>query len=98
MPAADVIRTKCGGRSATLNINNRVSLTSVDSKASGMISNDDQTLALTQQVNIAWFKGCGVLERGLLVSEGMVCPQGGGPGWCDGTSTYCLRFYICILA
>lgn len=56
VPATDVIRSKCGGRSATLNINNRVSLTSTDSKASGMISNDDQTLALTQQVNIAWFK------------------------------------------
>lgn len=56
VPATDVIRTKCGGRSSTLNINNRVSLTSTDSKASGMISNDDQTLALTQQVNIAWFK------------------------------------------
>ena len=56
VPASDVIRSPCEGREAQLNINNRVSLTSTDSKAAGMISNDDQTLALTQQVHFEWFE------------------------------------------
>lgn len=56
VPAADVVRSPCGGRTAQLNINNRVSLRSNDPKASGMISNDDQTLALTQQIHIDWFE------------------------------------------
>ena len=56
IPAADVLRSPCDGRSAQLNINNRVSLRSSDSRAAGMISNDDQTLALTQQLHIDWFE------------------------------------------
>ena len=55
VPATEVIRSPCG-REDQLNINNRVSLTSSDSKAAGMISNDDQTLALTQQVHIDWYE------------------------------------------
>lgn len=56
VPAADVVRSPCDGRTAQLNINNRVLLTSSNSKAAGMISNDDQTLALTQQIHIDWFE------------------------------------------
>lgn len=56
MPAGEALRSPCGGRSSQLNINNRVSLRSSDSKASGMVTNDDQTLALTQQIHIDWFE------------------------------------------
>lgn len=56
VPATEVIRSPCGGRSDQLNINNRLLLTSEDAEASGMIVNDDQTLALTQQVHFEWFE------------------------------------------
>lgn len=55
VPAANMVRSPCGGSTAMLNINNRVSLLSTVSTAAGMISNDDQTLALTQQIHIDWF-------------------------------------------
>ncbi|KEZ40756.1 Secreted protein [Scedosporium apiospermum] len=56
VPATSVIRSPCGGSSDILNINNRVALSSTKSSASGMISNDDATLALTQQINIKWYE------------------------------------------
>lgn len=56
VPASEVVKSPCGGSSSILNINNRVSLTSSVSSASGMISNDDQTLALTQQIHINWYE------------------------------------------
>ncbi|KAF2272355.1 uncharacterized protein EI97DRAFT_385884 [Westerdykella ornata] len=42
------------GTNGILNINNRISLTSTDSKASGELSNDDATVAFTQQLHVAW--------------------------------------------
>ncbi|PKS13134.1 hypothetical protein jhhlp_000476 [Lomentospora prolificans] len=56
VPATNVIRSPCGGSDAILNINNRISLSSTKSSASGMITNDDTTLSLTQQVNIKWYE------------------------------------------
>lgn len=44
------------GSNGILNINNRISLTSKDSKASGELSNDDATVAFTQQLHVAWKK------------------------------------------
>ncbi|CAI4219751.1 unnamed protein product [Parascedosporium putredinis] len=55
VPATNVIRSPCSGSDAILNINNRINLSSTKSSASGMISNDDATLALTQQINIKWY-------------------------------------------
>lgn len=55
VPATNVIRSPCSGSNAILNINNRINLSSSSATASGMISNDDATLALTQQVNIKWY-------------------------------------------
>jgi hypothetical protein len=42
------------GTTGILNINNRLSLTSTDSKASGELSNDDATVAFTQQLHVSW--------------------------------------------
>lgn len=56
IPATNEIRSPCGGSSAILNVNNRINLSSTKSSASGMISNDDATLALTQQINIKWYE------------------------------------------
>jgi hypothetical protein len=56
VPGANVVRSPCGGSTAILNINNRLSLTSRDSSASGMLSNDDATASLTQQVHIDWYR------------------------------------------
>lgn len=42
------------GTTGILNINNRLSLTSSDSKASGELSNDDATVAFTQQLHVSW--------------------------------------------
>ncbi|OAL00997.1 hypothetical protein IQ06DRAFT_325707 [Phaeosphaeriaceae sp. SRC1lsM3a] len=44
------------GSNGILNINNRISLTSKDAKASGELSNDDATVAFTQQLHVAWKK------------------------------------------
>ncbi|KAF2728324.1 hypothetical protein EJ04DRAFT_449561 [Polyplosphaeria fusca] len=45
------------GTTGILNINNRVSLTSSNSSAAGELSNDDATVAFTQQLHVAW-KAC----------------------------------------
>jgi hypothetical protein len=50
---ASVIWSPCG-TTGTLNVNNRIALTSSDSKASGSISDDDATVAFNQQVHFAW--------------------------------------------
>ncbi|KAI1261468.1 hypothetical protein F5Y18DRAFT_198702 [Xylariaceae sp. FL1019] len=53
VPTASVIWSPCGA-SGILNVNNRIALTSSNSSASGQISDDDATVAFTQQVHVAW--------------------------------------------
>ncbi|KAK3290304.1 uncharacterized protein B0H64DRAFT_378833 [Chaetomium fimeti] len=53
IPTASYIFSPCGAN-GILNINNRIALTSSNSSASGLITDDDATVAFTQQVNIAW--------------------------------------------
>ncbi|KAI0161965.1 hypothetical protein GGR57DRAFT_307682 [Xylariaceae sp. FL1272] len=53
VPTASVIWSPCGA-SGILNVNNRIALTSSNSSASGQISDDDATVAFTQQINVAW--------------------------------------------
>ncbi|KAI0015087.1 hypothetical protein F4780DRAFT_787500 [Xylariomycetidae sp. FL0641] len=53
VPTASVIWSPCGA-AGILNVNNRVALTSRNSSASGQISDDDATVAFTQQVHVAW--------------------------------------------
>lgn len=57
VPSSSVIKAPCG-TTAILNINNRISLTSSNSRAGGMISDDDATVDITQQVHINWSR-CG---------------------------------------
>jgi hypothetical protein len=56
LPGSNMVRSPCGGSEAILNINNRIALSSSNRDASGMISTDDDTVALTQQVHIEWKK------------------------------------------
>jgi hypothetical protein len=56
IPTASLIFSPCGA-TGILNINNRIALTSSNSKASGSITDDDATVAFTQQLNIQW-KSC----------------------------------------
>ncbi|KAI1077441.1 hypothetical protein F5B20DRAFT_260700 [Whalleya microplaca] len=53
VPTASVIWSPCGA-SGILNVNNRVALTSSNSSASGQISDDDATVAFTQQIHVSW--------------------------------------------
>lgn len=53
IPTASYIFSPCGAN-GILNINNRIALTSTNSSAIGLITDDDATVALTQQLNIAW--------------------------------------------
>ncbi|KAK4243441.1 hypothetical protein C7999DRAFT_36220 [Corynascus novoguineensis] len=53
IPTASYIFSPCGAN-GILNINNRIALSSSNSSAFGMITDDDATYALTQQINIAW--------------------------------------------
>jgi len=55
VPTASLIFSPCGAR-GILNINNRISLTSSNSKAFGQITDDDATVAFTQQLNLNWKK------------------------------------------
>jgi hypothetical protein len=48
-----VIWSPCG-TTGILNINNRISLTSKDKNAAGELSNDDATVAFTQQLHVQW--------------------------------------------
>lgn len=42
------------GTTGILNINNRLSLTSTKTDAAGELSNDDATVAFTQQLHVSW--------------------------------------------
>jgi hypothetical protein len=42
------------GNTGLLNLNNRLSLTASNKTASGELSNDDATVAFTQQLHVAW--------------------------------------------
>jgi hypothetical protein len=42
------------GTTGLLNMNNRLSLTTTNTSASGELSNDDATVAFTQQLHVAW--------------------------------------------
>jgi hypothetical protein len=53
VPTASYIFSPCGAN-GILNINNRIALTSSNTSAFGLITDDDATVAFTQQVNIAW--------------------------------------------
>lgn len=55
IPTASIIYSPCGA-TGILNINNRIALTSTNSSASGLITDDDATVAFTQQINISWIK------------------------------------------
>jgi hypothetical protein len=48
-----VIWSPCG-TTGILNINNRISLTTTDKNAYGELSNDDATVAFTQQLHVQW--------------------------------------------
>ncbi|KAM0284876.1 hypothetical protein ACHAQH_001797 [Verticillium albo-atrum] len=56
VPAGEIVRSPCGGSQATLNVNNRIALNSDKPEAFGMITNDDATVSLQQQVHIEWYK------------------------------------------
>ncbi|KAI1500031.1 hypothetical protein F5X99DRAFT_387982 [Biscogniauxia marginata] len=53
VPTASIIWSPCGA-TGILNVNNRIALTSSNSSASGQISDDDATVAFTQQVHVSW--------------------------------------------
>ncbi|KAK4224355.1 hypothetical protein QBC38DRAFT_18289 [Podospora fimiseda] len=53
IPTASYIYSPCGAN-GILNVNNRIALTSTNSSAAGEITNDDATVAFTQQVNLMW--------------------------------------------
>ncbi|KAJ8129142.1 hypothetical protein O1611_g4489 [Lasiodiplodia mahajangana] len=53
VPTASVIWSPCGA-TGILNVNNRIALTTTNTTAYGTISDDDATVALTQQIHVAW--------------------------------------------
>jgi len=53
IPTSSYIFGPCGA-SGILNVNNRIALTSSNSSAYGSITDDDATVAFTQQVNLNW--------------------------------------------
>ncbi|KAI1816121.1 hypothetical protein GGS20DRAFT_583780 [Poronia punctata] len=53
VPTAAVIWSPCGA-TGILNVNNRIALTSTNSTAFGAITDDDATVAFTQQIHVAW--------------------------------------------
>jgi hypothetical protein len=53
VPTASYIYSPCGA-SGILNVNNRIALTSSNSSATGTITDDDATVAFTQQVHLNW--------------------------------------------
>lgn len=55
VPTNAIIYAPCG-TNGILNVNNRIALTSTVASASGQVSNDDATVAFTQQVNINWIE------------------------------------------
>ncbi|KAF2004025.1 hypothetical protein P154DRAFT_543505 [Amniculicola lignicola CBS 123094] len=63
------------GNTGLLNLNNRLSLTASNKTASGELSNDDATVAFTQQLHVAW-RAC---TPGSTGSGGDVIGIGGTP-------------------
>lgn len=55
VPTASLIYAPCGAN-GILHINNRISLTSSNPDAFGQITDDDATVAFTQQLNVNWQK------------------------------------------
>ena len=53
VPTASYIWSPCGAQ-GTLNVNNRLALTTTDSKASGQLTNDDATFKFTQELQLLW--------------------------------------------
>lgn len=53
IPTTAYIYSPCGAN-GILNINNRIALQSNNASARGLITNDDATIALTQQVHLNW--------------------------------------------
>ncbi|KAI0874016.1 hypothetical protein GGS24DRAFT_362196 [Hypoxylon argillaceum] len=53
VPTASVIWSPCGA-TGILNVNNRIALVATNTSAYGTISDDDATVALTQQIHVAW--------------------------------------------
>lgn len=53
VPTTSVIWSPCG-QTGLLNINNRIALTSRNASAYGQISDDDATVAFTQQMHLNW--------------------------------------------
>jgi hypothetical protein len=55
IPTTSLIWAPCGA-TGILNINNRIGLSSTNSSAFGMITDDDATVAFTQQLHLTWAK------------------------------------------
>jgi hypothetical protein len=53
IPTAAYIYSPCGA-TGILNVNNRISLTSTNPKATGILTDDDATVAFNQQVRLYW--------------------------------------------
>ncbi|CAN8100707.1 unnamed protein product [Discula destructiva] len=53
VPTASIIWAPCGAQ-GILNVNNRIALTSTNSSASGQVTDDDATVAFTQQLHVSW--------------------------------------------
>jgi hypothetical protein len=53
IPTTSVVWSPCG-QTGILNVNNRIALTSSNSTAAGQISDDDATVAFTQQLHVSW--------------------------------------------
>ncbi|KAJ9161280.1 hypothetical protein NKR19_g2383 [Coniochaeta hoffmannii] len=53
IPTASYIYSPCGAN-GILNINNRIALTSTNSSAMGELTDDDATVAFTQQIHLNW--------------------------------------------
>ncbi|KAF1973882.1 hypothetical protein BU23DRAFT_506113 [Bimuria novae-zelandiae CBS 107.79] len=72
-----VVWSPCG-TTGILNVNNRISLRSTIPSAYGELSNDDATVAFTQQVHVAW-QAC-TPKGGSGSSPGDTIGIGGNPG------------------
>ncbi|KAF6816099.1 secreted protein [Colletotrichum musicola] len=53
IPTASLIWAPCGA-TGILNVNNRIALTTRNPQAYGSITDDDATVAFTQQINVKW--------------------------------------------
>ncbi|KAB5528836.1 hypothetical protein GE09DRAFT_1228591 [Coniochaeta sp. 2T2.1] len=53
VPTASYIYSPCGAN-GILNVNNRIALTSTNSTAIGELTDDDATVAFTQQIHLSW--------------------------------------------